>query len=231
MVIVVPFINSLINPKLLKASKLAQKICLGVFGVTSFFFIHPGRADAVIVDYAGSSWDVRFTNQALTYEQLTAQTLPAGFSSTFTIGNAAGLSALIAAGQGLPNSAANLAPGSASLPVAPSTPGTTGAALFFTNESTQAVVPGTTLNSTQGIYYTNGSAVNFISNRAGSTGLLATVPSNFHIWAYAQNRGSSQPSSSVPGPLPLMGAGVAFGLSRQLRKRIRSGDSSLVSHE
>jgi MYXO-CTERM domain-containing protein len=31
---------------------------------------------------------------------------------------------------------------------------------------------------------------------------------------------ASDPSSSVPGPLPLLGAGAAFGWSRRLRKRI-----------
>jgi len=39
---------------------------------------------------------------------------------------------------------------------------------------------------------------------------------------YAKAALYSSPAASVPGPLPLFGAGAAFGFSRQLRKRIQA---------
>ena len=36
------------------------------------------------------------------------------------------------------------------------------------------------------------------------------------------NAWTQRPSSKVPGPLPLLGAGAAFGMSRRLRRRIKS---------
>jgi hypothetical protein len=36
---------------------------------------------------------------------------------------------------------------------------------------------------------------------------------------------TQKPSSKVPGPLPLLGAGAAFGFSRRIRRRIQLGGS------
>ncbi len=44
----------------------------------------------------------------------------------------------------------------------------------------------------------------------------------FATYTYAEVL-PSPPPSSVPGPLPLFGAGVAFGVSRRLRRRIKLG--------
>lgn len=61
-----------------------------------------------------------------------------------------------------------------------------------------------------------------------TTGLLGTwilQPKDIHDPYIANDRirlvVGQAPPASVPGPLPLLGAGVAFGLSRRLRRRLR----------
>lgn len=55
-----------------------------------------------------------------------------------------------------------------------------------------------------------------------------TGPWTFSVLCTATSCSSAPaaPSSSVPGPLPVLGLAVAFGFSRQLRKRIKASASS-----
>ena len=63
-------------------------------------------------------------------------------------------------------------------------------------------------------YTPSTSSANLVFTGAGSSDGFGAYLDNVR---YTQVSGSS---TQVPGPLPLMGAGVAFGLSRKLRRRI-----------
>jgi hypothetical protein len=52
---------------------------------------------------------------------------------------------------------------------------------------------------------------------AGSGNVDATSPNL--LWAYVAPQ---PPQTAVPGPLPLLGIGAAFSVSRQIRRRIKS---------
>jgi MYXO-CTERM domain-containing protein len=51
-----------------------------------------------------------------------------------------------------------------------------------------------------------------VANQSGGSSITASGPMNLPSVV--------PPSSSVPGPLPLLGAGAAFGWSRRLRRQI-----------
>jgi len=53
-------------------------------------------------------------------------------------------------------------------------------------------------------------------------------PGISYVWAQATLY--TPPAASVPGPLPLLGAGAAFGFSRKLRKRIQVARKPQVSN-
>jgi len=105
----------------------------------------------------------------------------------------------------------------------PSTPGTAGGPLFFTALQTRNFGPNS-LTQAIGQYYTTTAAVNFGSNVSG-TGSLSGVTPQLQVWSiFKCTTGSCAPTppptSSVPGPLPLLGVGAAFAYSRRLRQRI-----------
>jgi len=62
--------------------------------------------------------------------------------------------------------------------------------------------------------------------------LSGTALSVRDTWEVGQNgalvsfSNTFQQTNEVPGPLPLLGAGAAFGFSRRLRRRIRSGSTA-----
>ena len=60
--------------------------------------------------------------------------------------------------------------------------------------------------------------------QGSSTGCASNSPSLSQTWAQA-----TALSTPVPGPLPLLGAGAAFGFSRKLRKRIQLAPGALGS--
>ncbi len=61
-------------------------------------------------------------------------------------------------------------------------------------------------------------------------GVIQSVesPTDSFVWAQASVYAPSS-SASVPGPLPLFGAGAAFGFSRRLRKRIQPPSAAMGS--
>jgi hypothetical protein len=71
-----------------------------------------------------------------------------------------------------------------------------------------------TPTSTNGFksYSTNLSSDTFSATLNVSTGQIQSVTSTIN---------TREPSSAVPGPLPLLGAGAAFGFSRRLRNRVK----------
>jgi len=77
----------------------------------------------------------------------------------------------------------------------PATPGAgnPGGPLFFTNINTNTILPGTTLTTANGKYFTN-TAVNFAANEGG-TGLLVNAPRQLEVWALYK---VAPASSSVP---------------------------------
>ena len=105
----------------------------------------------------------------------------------------------------------------------PSTPGSSGGPLFFIRLQTRNFGPNS-LTQAIGQFYTTTTAVNFASNISG-TGSLSGVTPQLQVWSIFKCTSGScaptpAPSSSVPGPLPLLGVGAAFGCSRRLRQRI-----------
>jgi hypothetical protein len=52
---------------------------------------------------------------------------------------------------------------------------------------------------------------------------LRTLPTNLPPSSPSAAARQTRPTDSVPGPLPVLGAAAAFGFSRRLRRRIRSG--------
>ena len=84
-----------------------------------------------------------------------------------------------------------------------------------------------------------GSDLNFSSNTLSFTipsgvSIGSTINASFVYFANSSNINgplaqfttTAATSSSVPGPLPLLGAGAAFGFSRTLRKRIKAADQA-----
>lgn len=112
-----------------------------------------------------------------------------------------------------------------SLGALPSTPGTSGGPLFFTSLQTRNFGPNS-LTQAVGQFYSTSAAVNFGSNVSG-TGSLINVQPQLQVWSIFKCTSGScvptpPPTSSVPGPLPILGVGAAFGYSRRLRQRIAS---------
>ena len=71
---------------------------------------------------------------------------------------------------------------------------------------------------------TNGRSPTAALTTAGGTlfyGTTSAGGANDAGTIYSFNAGSPQPPTSVPAPLPLLGAGVAFRVSRHLRRRLR----------
>jgi hypothetical protein len=99
----------------------------------------------------------------------------------------------------------------------PANPGLAGGPLFFTSLNVDQFLPGTTLTSATGQYYTT-TSTNFSSSQGG-TGLLVNEPVQNQIWAVF--RCTSGVCLPAPSPLPILGIGAAFGYSRRLRQRIQ----------
>jgi len=59
-----------------------------------------------------------------------------------------------------------------------------------------------------------------LSSTSGLLGTWTVGSDSIEVWAGAK------PAATVPGPLPLFGAGVAFAYSRRLRARVRAGSAS-----
>jgi len=86
-------------------------------------------------------------------------------------------------------------------------------------------------NTIQGLYwypwvyaYTQEGTVVSGADSPGGTGLNSRAD---YVWAQATLYSGS--AASAPGPLPLLGAGAAFGFSRKLRKRIKLAPAALGS--
>jgi len=159
-----------------------------------------------------------FPAPAITYSALTALPLN-GYSYRFVNDTTA---ALFATAYNSSTAAPVLkAANNGTLGALPSTPGTAGGPLFFTSLQTRNFGPNS-LTQAIGKYYTTTTA-NFGSNVFG-TGSLSGVTPQLQVWSiFKCTTGScapTPPTSSVPGPLPLLGVGAAFGYSRRLRQRI-----------
>lgn len=63
-----------------------------------------------------------------------------------------------------------------------------------------------------------------LSSTSGLLGTWTIGSDSIEVWAGAKPTASS---AAAPGPLPLLGAGAAFGYSRRLRSRLRGGRPSL----
>ena len=74
------------------------------------------------------------------------------------------------------------------------------------------------LTDTAATYYPNPSPLIF------SVDLNSSV-----TWAQVARQRDNNPPSTVPGPLPALGAAAAFGFSRKLRKRIKGSTNALAS--
>ena len=53
--------------------------------------------------------------------------------------------------------------------------------------------------------------------------------SSFKTYTWAQATRAGLPPPSVPGPLPILGVGAAFGYSRKLRKRIKNAKPEVIN--
>ena len=84
------------------------------------------------------------------------------------------------------------------------TPDALADSLTFTNYTTSSGLGGNTVN---GVY-------------ASGTTAYAATSGGLSI--------AQLPSQSVPGPLPVIGAGAAFGWSRRLRRRLRHNTCAAV---
>jgi hypothetical protein len=100
----------------------------------------------------------------------------------------------------------------------PAEPGVPGGPLFYTGIGTSTIIPGTSVTTAYGQYYTT-TATNFSSNQGGM-GLLAADPKQNQIWAVFKCTGGG--CVPVPAPLPILGAGTALGYSRRLRRRVEA---------
>lgn len=116
----------------------------------------------------------------------------------------------------------------------PSTFGSVGASSFTSYSGTLAILYGSA-NMIAIENYSVGSPISGSGLFTGTTlaGLgLSTTPGLLASWNITGSSetvevriGSNAPSS-VPGPLPLLGAAAAFAHSRRLRARLRAGSSS-----
>ena len=114
-----------------------------------------------------------------------------------------------------PNSVTNPADVSINAPVSGSYTGLT-SALSASNSTLQAYFAGTpTIDS----YYANWSIV------GAPSGITASNITNATLGGQVYLRYGYTAPDPVPGPLPILGAGAAFGFSRKLRQRIRSSAS------
>jgi hypothetical protein len=78
--------------------------------------------------------------------------------------------------------------------------------------------------SGSGQLVTTGSGVGptlFNSNTTATSGLISWAAASGSVSQSLSLAFNLQNQASVPGPLPLLGAGMAFGFSRKLRKRIK----------
>jgi len=160
-----------------------------------------------------------FPAPAITYSALSALPLN-GYSFQFVDSTTA---ALFATAYNSSTAAPVLkAANNGTLGALPSTPGTAGGPLFFTALQTRNFGPNS-LTQAVGQFYTTTAAVNFGSSVSG-TGSLSGVTPQLQVWSIFKCTSgcapTPPPTSSVPGPLPLLGLGAAFGYSRRLRQRI-----------
>ena len=81
--------------------------------------------------------------------------------------------------------------------------------------------------ASEGPYFAYDSVPSLVYWRGGNVN-VDNIPGNEpqHTWATATVLSASTP---VPGPLPLFGAGAAFGFSRKLRKRIQVARKPLAT--
>jgi hypothetical protein len=216
-------------PQLLKSP---QGLLYGVCGLAAVVVAGPQQAQAVSISFTSAElgsicptgtciYDV-FPTAPINYSQLssTYSPIPALGNYTYSFSNTTLALTFLNAYQALvPVSsypANNGAVGFGEIPAVPGA-GNPGGPLFFTSASVNTVLPGTTLLSTSGQYYTT-TASNFTSNQGG-TGLLASAPKQNQVWAvYKCISGTCIP---VPSPLPILGASAAFGYSRRLRSRLQ----------
>lgn len=80
-----------------------------------------------------------------------------------------------------------------------------------------------------GFTYTYSGIFKYMSDGSCTTGGVACAPLSTSATnaIFGTQSISMQLPTSVPGPLPIMGAGVAFGYSRRMRKRIKSSKFSI----
>jgi hypothetical protein len=106
----------------------------------------------------------------------------------------------------------------------PANPGEDGGPLFFTGVGTFNFGTTGTLTTANGQYFTQaGQASNNFSSNISGTGFLSTTVPQLQVWGLYKCIGgscSSNPGTSVPAPLPMLGIGAAFGYSRRLRQRL-----------
>jgi len=220
--------NSMLRtPQVLKGS---QALVFGLCGLAAVAVAGPQQAQAVTVSFTSAQlpqvcssgtchFDVLPT-APINYTQLDTIYPPsyAGYNYNFSSTEIASafLSAYQASAPWASNPANNGKDGFGQIPAGPG--GTNpGGPLFFTGISTNEILPGTTLTSATGQYFTT-TATNFSSNQGG-TGLLVNAPKQNQVWAvYKCTSGICVPT---PGPLPLLGASAAFGYSRRLRNRVQ----------
>lgn len=200
----------------------------GLMGLLGAALLAPQQAQAVTVSFSSTlnpelcgygtcEYDVMETGP-INFNQLQTTYPPsyAGYNYYFmnTLTAIHFVNAYQAANPLATHPANNGAPGLGELP---SNPGTAGGPLFFTNLNEESILPGTTLRSATGQYYTT-TSTNF-SSIQGGTGLLSNQPGQNQIWAVF--RCTSGVCVPAPAPLPLLGVAAALGYSRRLRQRIQ----------
>jgi len=120
------------------------------------------------------------------------------------------------------------APTSISFTPTYTTPG--GATVTFATATTTNLTIGTAPNNSNAATQVLGWAFTIAGGGVplGSTGVIDLLFINQGAGSSFSWTGTGSlniPSSGVPGPLPLLGAGAAFGWSRRLRKRLSTGTS------
>ena len=219
------------TPQLLKGP---QALVFGLYGLASLVVASPQEAQAVTISFTSAQvpevcpsgtclFDVLPT-APITYAQLNSAypPNPLGYSYNFLNTSLAVqfVNKYQAAAPWASNPANN---GNVGFGQIPSSPGgnNPGGPLFFTALTNAEILPGTTLTSATGQYFTSTSS-NFSSSQGG-TGLLVTAPQQNQVWAvFKCTSGSCKP---VPGPLPLLGASAAFAYSRRLRNRVQDSQA------
>lgn len=216
------------TPQLLKGP---QALVFGLCGLASVVVASPQQAQAVSLSFTSAqipticgspicTFDVLPT-AAINYTQLnSAYPDAAGYRYDFI--NTSTAIEFVNKYQAAAAWASNPA-NNGTLGQIPSSPGgnNPGGPLFFTGINTSEILPGTTLTSAAGQYFTT-TSTNFSSSQGG-TGLLATAPKQTQVWAvFKCTSGACKP---VPGPLPLLGASAAFAYSRRLRNKVQDSQA------